>query len=371
MIVIPSTSAAGEHTRATEIPESEIDAPVERRGSTPRAEQDYSSRVKCTAVAALLGIAFASACEHRTSEAPTPRTRAPADVQRPAAPLVLADIVGRLAAANQFRNIVDLEEQEWSGPAHDACASLGFPARLPAGPASAAGPLAPGSTLTVVHREGATPVVIRELECVAGEEFDAASVQIHFESVRPIAESPSAGQQGRSAPMELVVAAPVHPDARLREPEAIALASSESAQLRRALETAIVDEATECNDDDEPAKLAEAAARTWAKERVAKAHAWWIAADERRLMFAVFEQDCPSRPEIFGRLVDPESGTSLLAESASADISIDAVVDLDGDGTDELLVDIAWMEDGGEDLVLLYLKGGKWTRQDLWSAITP
>jgi hypothetical protein len=307
-------------------------------------------------------------CE-RSGTGSTPVTRPPIAIDRDAAPLRLPAILERLAVTARSGSELELEAHDWTARAMASCKQLGFPTTLPADVAGRAEALAPGAGLTFVDRDGATPIVVRELGCTSPGEFDPPTVIVHFDASRSLHTRPRSARAMQRAPTELVVAGAVHPDARLRAPEAIDLAAPAAADVRAAVEES-VELGLSCMSGDSPERDEEAAL-AWAKSVVATSSASWVSSRPHRLVFVIFDDACPEDPQSIGLLVDPESVTTEAETRASEGIDIDAIVDLDGDGIDEVLLHLTQMEDGGEDLELLVASDGKWDSVRLWSAETP
>jgi hypothetical protein len=298
-------------------------------------------------------------------------------------PSDLDTIVQHLAPCNPWGDTFGLEHRSWTADAHASCETMGFPERLPASASERAGPIAPGAVVTIVHPEGATPVVVRELGCRAYEdhEYLADLVLLDFTSPTPLPVPWPEPPLDNRPPRFLAVLGNVHPDARLRQPIAIDFASPEGRIVKNAVERAIpmADALGRCVDTGEPSTTVEATVN----RRVASAHAWWVDARPHRLVFVQLE--CPSDDDDddqFAMLLDPAAEDPSIpvidtlrdtqrVMSSNAGIGLDWLVDLDGDGTDELIVDVRWLEDGGESLRLLYWSEDVWTEVNLWTAMTP
>lgn len=253
------------------------------------------------------------------------------------------------------------------GPAIEACADADWPAELP--PSIAVG--IAHAPVTIVNREGATTVTFAGVGCEAPDE-DLYGAVAHLRFAEALAGGPGEAADRISGRSYLaVIGATPSPTARLRDPELLAGAAAEPFRTGlRARAPAIAamyrDRCTRPVTAASPEVMAAAVDAT---------PLFGVRAGENMVAFAQLSHpaittDCGDGAEAFAVLIDIH-GAVLLEIEASARIGLQWVVDLDGDGVDEALVDVHFSEDGGREIGLMQRDDGTWTNLRVWAAETP
>lgn len=275
---------------------------------------------------------------------------------------------------------IDIED---IGAPIDACKAAGWPATLPEAQARALPEHAIGSHAIVVHPGGNTEVTIAGIECQAPGDIDGPIASLDLLAAAP--EGPPdpripAAMRGRfpGRPHLAVLGATVARDARLVEPVAIDLTTAPAvrdAVTRRAAAIAEARRAA-CVAEGVVEGVPDAAAIAQAiPEVVASANVTPIRDGARMLHFAVLQHPavvfgCQGQQEQIGVLLDP-AGDVLLELVSNNGIEVQWITDLDGDGVQEALVDMQWMEDGMHDVGVVHGDDAAWVRTIVWSADTP
>jgi hypothetical protein len=132
-----------------------------------------------------------------------------------------------------------------------------------------------------------------------------------------------------------------------------------------------------CEQSDGGAKPREPTPKT-IDEAVRRAGVRWIEAPDQQVVFAVIEDPAITfgciegqEPSIVGALVDLDAGVELLSFESNNTLEPQWVVDLDGDGAQEILVDVTWLEDGGHAIKLVRRTSAGWGEVSLWASESP
>ncbi|MEM6997052.1 MAG: hypothetical protein AAF721_41495 [Myxococcota bacterium] len=303
---------------------------------------------------------------------PTSESEA-APVAEPKAKPDLGALVADLTLVRPAGRLVELAGET------EECEGEGFPETLSAAGAQALGDAAPGGTVTIVHPAGQTVATITEAGCLAYEEYAQQEALLLTLDV-PAGPQPSGSEVARAfAPPYLgfVFTVP-HIDARLTVPPVFsrdaefaprvarivaAFAEREAARRREDCREAIAD-----GDIAPPTDIAAAVARTQVWQLAAAEPTVWVLLDDPAVTFTCY---APDETEGIGMLVDVEAGAVVLTVESNNGIELPWVVDLDGDGTQEALLDVQWLEDGGHEIALLRKGPDGWGRESLWVADTP
>lgn len=324
----------------------------------------------------LVCVAALASC-HEPAPTIVPATAAPS--ARPRASFEvspLAVIVASLVPIVAGGTAIDIED---AGASIDACAAAGWPAQLPDATARALPRHGIGTHATVVHPGGLATVTVVGIECQAPGDIEGPIASLDLQAGAPAGPPDRmvpAGVPGR--PHLAVLGATVASTAKLVEPIAIDLSRNHdvSAALARYVGEAAAKRRATCEAQGLTDGVPTAAAVAKAiPEAVAHAVVVPMRAGTSTLHFAVVQHPsvvfaCQGGEELLAVLLDP-AGVPLFEESSNNGIELQWITDLDGDGTDEALVDITWMEDGMHDIGVLHRAGDTWTRAVLWSADTP
>jgi hypothetical protein len=113
-------------------------------------------------------------------------------------------------------------------------------------------------------------------------------------------------------------------------------------------------------------------------DAVQRARVHWIESPGQQIVLAVFEDPaitfgCYSGqdPAIVAVLFDLDAGVDLLTIECNNTFEPQWAVDLDGDGAQEIVVDVTWLEDGGHAIKLLRRDATGWSEESLWAADGP
>jgi hypothetical protein len=334
-----------------------------------------------------LWIAIVAAC--RPSPSAAPRTEPHAESGAPApkpADVVptssLAEIIAGLVPMSPGGEVIALAD---GGPAITACEQAAWPATLPEPIAAGLQRTPIGSHAVVVHPAGSTEVTVKAIECEAPGDIEGPIAYLRLLQPAPLgaAESrePAAARSGvPGRPHLAVVGAHLARDAALIDPVPVALRDPSAQPLReqlllRAAEVVAVrrercEELGESRGVPSAKQLAAALPRA-----IDAAIVHRILAPAGALAFAVLQHpsltfDCAGGSTSVGLLLDPD-GHAVFELESSAAVELQWLTDLDGDGNQEAVVDVTWMEDGMHDIVLVHRSGQAWRQSVLWSAATP
>ena len=293
-------------------------------------------------------------------------------------PSALAAIVAGLVPMEPGGSSISREH----GAAVDACAAYEWPEILQPAVAAGLAETAVGSHATVVHAEGTTGVTIESIGCSPPDGILGTIAWLNLES------PPPEGPTDPSVPEALrgligrrhlaVFGATVTRTAKLVEPPVIDLRTSPALReivLAHATRIAAArHEGCKGNGDPEarPTPAATAKALPAAVDGV-RVHP--VRSGDETLSFVVLGDtaitfDCYGRADDVAQLLDVD-GEVLLDRETNNGIELQWLMDLDGDGVQEALVDSQQLEDGGHDIALWYFAGGTWTDATLWAAATP
>jgi hypothetical protein len=229
-----------------------------------------------------------------------------------------------------------------------------------------------------VTPDASAPAVspLRELVSAATLEApeDEAFVDVPIDTTVPLSEAEqSAASVGVRTPGLALVGATPSPAAKLRPP--VAVRAADEPAFRRALADALTDAVATttraCDDDARPPistaqiESAATAAPIAAVRGRAGPRAFALVVDE------TVTAGCNGEPgEVLAFLLDPE-GAPDETWSANAGITLEWLVDLDGDGVDELVLHHWWLEDGMEEVHLLFDAGDGWETRKLFISDSP
>lgn len=273
---------------------------------------------------------------------------------------------------------------ETPGAAIAACEAAGWPDRLPDATARGLPEQGVGSHAVVVHPGGITTVTVVGIECQAPGDIEGPVASLLLDAPAPAGppdpRTPAAVRGGvPTRPHLAIVGADVAAEARLVDP--VPLDLSGAATTREALTRYASDVAEErreaCIERGSTEGVPSTAAITRAvPEAVASAVVHTLRAGDQALVFAVLQHEgigfgCSGVEEQLGVLLDPKNGEVLLELTSNNGIELQWITDLDGDGIEEALVDMQWIEDGMHDIGVVHGQGSGWTNTIVWSAPTP
>lgn len=360
-----------------------------------RVPSRYSHRVSIVPTRTLtLSIACACACAAACArsrptpiEPPKPRTAADTTVVAPpssGAASPLAAILAGLVLTSPGGVAIAIEDV---GPAVDACEAAGWPPELPEEIARAIDETPVGSHAMVVHPEGNTTVTIAGIECQARSEGEEPIAYLRLDAPPPEGPpdprehptSPGLGQREHLGVLGATVAATT----RLVDPVPLAIDRPQEAARREQLGARLSELARSRGEDcqaqweaDEdahrPVAIGSAAA---VKAAIEHAEVYELRSGEATLLFAMILDEqitfgCSGLVETVALLLDP-NGEILLELSTNNRIELDWLTDLDGDGIDEAMLDLTWLEDGMHEIRLLHRAGDAWDSKLLWASEVP
>jgi hypothetical protein len=323
------------------------------------------------------------------SDPPSPSPSAPAETA--AAPPTadettspLATIIAALVLTSPGAVAIAIED---AGPAIDACEAAHWPAELPEAIAATIEATPAGSHATVVHPAGNTTATIAGIECQAPSEGEAPIAYLRLDAPPPEGppdprahpKIPSLGAREHLG----VLGAKVAPTARLIDPVPLALThpreSARREHLAARLKAIAQARAEGCQarwDADEDAhRPTEIGSAASVKVAIEEASAYELRSGEATLMLAVIANgdltfDCTGLVETVALLLDA-NGDVVFELATNNSIELDWITDLDGDGIDEAMVDLTWLEDGMHEITLLHPEGDTWTSTTLWASEVP
>lgn len=326
----------------------------------------------------------ATACRPTTSViVPPPVTsKATPSVATPVASTVddLGSIVAALVPMYPGGAWIAVED---IGPAIDACEAAGWPATLPTDRAKAVAEQGIGARLQVVHTGGVTIVTVEGIDCTPGGDIEGPVASLGLHEAAPAGPPDPRVPEGlrdriEGRPHLAVVGAKVSAGARLVEPTVIDVATAP--RLRDALVRYATDFADArrkfCLEHGPSEQMpSEAMTAKAIPDAVRTATAHRIRSGDASLTFAVLDDPdvvfgCEGQDELVGVLLD-DAGEVMHEIDSNNVIDVQWVMDLDGDGTQEALVDVHWMEDGRHHIDLLRHQENGWDHVALWRADTP
>lgn len=331
-------------------------------------------------IAIASGLAAAS-CRVPPAVEPLPTAGAPTTTPEAVTDEAVADDLGVIAVAlvpiTAGGDAIAIEDV---GPAIDACKAAGWPATLPLERAKAVPEQGIGARMQVVHPGGVAVVTVESIDCTPAGDIEGAIASLMVRDAAPAGEPEPGSGIGEfgGRPHLAVVGATVAATARLAGPPVIDIAATPTvrASLVR-YATALASErrktcTTEGSTDQLPS---EDTTRKAIDPAVLAARAHTIRAAGASLTFAVLQDaavvfGCHGQEELAGVLLDA-AGNVLYEIDSNNSIELQWVMDLDGDGTQEALVDVHWMEDGMHEVDLLSHRSNGWDHTVLWSADTP
>jgi len=280
-----------------------------------------------------------------------------------------ADIVAAIVPFTAGGDAIPIEDV---GPAVDACRGAGWPETLPTAIASGLRTTPIGAHVQVVNRDGASDVAIDGIGCEAPGDIAGPIAWLLLATPAPEGtKDPRASVAIGGPPHLAIIGAKVSGLAKLQLP-----ASPEGGAAER-LRNGLVVAAAEVHADivkrcvDTPVSSPSAEV-----QRAALAKVQLAALRDRghTIAYAVLDDpalvpDCQGPLQV-GVLFD-EAGRVLAQHDSSSTIELQWVFDLDGDGTDETLVDQRWMEDGMHSILVVHTSGDAWATRTVWSADTP
>lgn len=305
---------------------------------------------------------------------------APAVSSSAKATSTLAEIVAALVPVDPGTAAITVE----SGAAIAVCRDAGYPEQLSADVAARIADHPPGSTATIVHALGNTAVEIVDVGCEAPGDIENAKA--HLELRQPAPTGPVDPRQPELAgmmyygPVHLaVLGATVASTALLVAPSRVDMrapvAQTWRAALQARLESRIQKLTAECGDHDPERRPTAQAAIAAVPGAIDTAVASVLQVDGGALAFVVVNDpkvtfECSGLPLDVATLIDP-AGDVLYERETNNGIELQWRTDLDGDGNDEALLDVQWLEDGGHEIALLHRVDAVWDDTVLWSAPSP
>lgn len=307
------------------------------------------------------------------AEANTSREREPTKTESPEAP-DLAEILAGLYLVSRASQELDAEDG-------DECEREGYPASLSEQAAAELGDAAPGKPVVIVHDEGQTRAAVVGVGCREAEEYEAGATILEL--------SHPAGRIPDDVPPGLIMYIPPYlafvgvqpsPQAILSSPLPLERGPDEDAAFRAAIQSAAKrisgTRAAICLKEAEfsesavpqPDRTAEAAdrAKTWQIQ--APSPTLWVLFNDPAVTFGC---DPEYEPELVGVLIDVATNTSVLAVQSNSTVELQWATDLDGDGTQEALLDVTWLEDGGHMVSLIHRGEKGWELTTLYAADGP
>jgi hypothetical protein len=332
------------------------------------------------AVAVALGVA----CRPQTTVvtvaiAPPQRaaTAAPEGSEPPISSGSLSELIGGLALVSPGSTSVEIEGMD------TVCEAAGFPETLSAEAAADLEAAAPGASITTVHVDGQTTRKVVAAGCSEPGDFEPASTNL--EVVGPVGPSPPGAtdiQRMLSAPFMAFVGAAPDPGARLRLPPAVDPGSELGRDVLALSRTFALDFAqaryAQCIDEDGATAVAESGVQAPTEGRieaaVLRAEMLVVTSAKERVVFVTYSDpaltfECygADDPALVGVLFDVDAGKILEQHETNNELTPQWVVDLDGDGNEELLLDLMWLEDSGHSILLLYRGADGWTESTIYA----
>ncbi len=268
----------------------------------------------------------------------------------------IVDVIAALELVGPGGDEVWLDD----GPAVRACEKAGFAEALPAAMASQLGPLSAGARLSIVHPAGVAEPNVVTVRCQAPEQPEESgwAALVLSSSVPPRAEAYGLASES----YVMVAGLRVNPNAKLHLPTPT---TEVDAAMRATLLGLAEDETThladECADEsatNEPTPpLTDAALQDLALRPVA--------GRDGTFTFASFAVERCEQGAVFGVLLDPE-GDVAERWSSNADVAVLWITDLDGDGDEEIGLHTSWLEDGMEEIEVVYRHDGLWHTRMLY-----
>lgn len=318
---------------------------------------------------------------------PSPTTAADPVVAPPPADEAtspLAAIIAGLVLTTPAAEAIAIED---AGPAVDACEAAGWPAELPEAIAAAIEATPLGSRATVVHPAGNTTATIAGIECQAPSEGEGPIAYLRLDPPPPQGppdprahpEIPTLGAREHLG----VLGANVAPTARLVDPVKIALTRPQEVTRRehlaahlRAIAQARAEDCQARWDASEGShRPTEIGSNGSVKVAIEEGPAYELRSGDATLMLAVVANgaltfECSGLVETVALLLDA-NGEVVFELATNNGIELDWLTDLDGDGTDEAMLDLTWLEDGMHEIALLHRDGDTWTTTTLWASEVP
>ena len=253
----------------------------------------------------------------------------------------------------------------------EVCEREGYPKELSAKAAADLGDMAPGETVVVVHPDGQTRAKIVAAGCSAPEEYVPAATHLTIDP--PVGESSSM----YARPYLAFIGATPHPDATLRP----ATPGTYSMQgLSRTVEHAFAfaeARVAECRRDEDAPALPEPTLDSVGAALNTSTPITINSADQKLLFTVISHQAITpvcyenEDPDLIGVLFDLEAPDPLLTFQTNNGIEPQWLTDLDGDATEELILDLTWLEDGGQIIYALHRTAQKWDHYPLYEADGP
>jgi hypothetical protein len=318
-----------------------------------------------------------AACRKTPDASPQPPVDA---TPKPVIPVSsLAEIVAAIVPVERGAAAITLDR----GDAIAVCRDAGYPEVLPASAASRITDHPPGSSAIIVHAAGNSVVEIASVGCEPPGDIDEAKVRLELREPAPT--GPMAAQKSALVGITFVVPphlavfdAKVADTATLVVPAQVDMRAPIAAPWRAAAKAHLEARAEKtfaqwCGNDEE--REATRAALAAMPAAIDGAIANVVQADGGALGFVVIEDpqvafSCSGVPTGVALLVDGK-GEILHEIESNNGITLGWVVDLDGDGTDEAVIDVKQLEDGGHQIVLLHRVDGAWDDTTLWSSPSP
>ncbi len=302
----------------------------------------------------------------RVEPEPSPKPAA-AEAARPS----LAGLIAQIVLVRPSSTIVELEYVD------EICEREGFPETLSDAAAAELEDAKPGSPVTIVHEQGQTVALVASAGCQEEEEYVAESATL-LTLDRP------AGPKGSASPVELALGAPnvafvgtaPSADARLDSPRPLVWKSALGERVRGLVQervgTIVARRTKQCGEEIAEGDIRPPTAAA-TEAAVQSVEAWqldaptpvvWVLLEHPAITFTCYAED---DADAVGLLIDVNAGTDMVMVESNNGVELQWVTDLDGDGTQEGLVDVHWLEDGGHEIILLSDDGSGWGETSLYA----
>ena len=251
------------------------------------------------------------------------------------------------------------------GEAADACADAGYPQTLDAKTVSQLGPYSLGARLSIVHADGLAEPNVVAVHCHAPEgEDEPGMAQLKLSLTVP---SPERVLGLTSESFLMIAGMRVDPKAGLRLPAA---KTDVDPTVRKTLRAVAAEEtqhiADRCAEDSDsgqpPPPLTEA--------DLEEVQLYPVAGRDGAGAFASFHVVRCDEETRFGVLLDAK-GRVTKHWASNNDVGLLWITDLDGDGDDELGLQVTWLEDGMEEISIEYRHEGAWKTRMMYVSDSP
>jgi hypothetical protein len=284
---------------------------------------------------------------------------------------VLSELLADMVLVQQESTVVELEFFD------EVCSREGFPETLTDAAAAELGDAKPGSLVTIVHDEGQISARVASAGCQEAEEYVAESATLLT------LDQPAGHVSGSShiprmllPPNLAFVGSRPSASARLEAPRPMAWESPLGKRVHdlvsARVDEIVVNRTEACREEiDEGEMHAPTAAA--AQAAIGRLTAWhvaaaspvvWVLIEDPAITFTCYSAD---EFESVGVLIDVDTGLEVAEFESNNGVELVWVTDIDGDGTQEGLVDVQWLEDGGHEIILLRHDDEGWGEVSLYS----